>query len=471
MSDDLCFLTATELAKLLRAKQVSATEVMTAHLKRIDRLNPAINAIISMVPERALKAAHAADQQYAKGEEIGPLFGLPIAHKDLTPTAGVRTTYGSPVFKDNVPTEDSLLVERLRNAGALMLGKTNVPEFGTGSQTYNPIFGSTKNPYDLTKTAGGSSGGAAAALATRLLPIADGGDFGGSLRNPASFCNVVGFRPSGRRVPAWPNPHPWNTLPVEGPMGRTVEDTALLLSAMAGPDPRSPVAINDDPAQFREPLESNVKGKRIAWASDFGGLIPVDRAVVQQLDRHRSTFENLGATTCRAMLDLTGADEAFRTLRALIYAIRCGPLLAEHRHQIKDTTVANTEIGLRATGEDIARAETLRSELFHRTRTFFEEYDFLALPAAQVPPFDVTQEWVHSIEGVEQPDYLGWMAACYLITATGHPAISVPCGFTEAGLPVGIQLVGKDPDDLGLLKMAYAFEQATEHWKRLPPVA
>ena len=470
MSDDLCNRTATQLAELLSTKQTSAVEVMRAHLEQIDRFNPQVNAIISMVPDQALDAAKAADQLLASGAEVGPLFGLPIAHKDLTPTKGVRTTFGSPVFEHNIPDEDSLLVERLRGAGAIMLGKTNVPEFGTGSQTFNPIFGSTKNPYDLTKTAGGSSGGAAAALAARLLPIADGSDLGGSLRNPASFCNVVGFRPSGHRVPSWPNPHPWITLPVEGPMGRTVQDTALLLSAMAGPDPRSPVVLHDDPTQFLAPLASDVKGKRVAWASDFGGLIPIDQTVVQQLDQHRATFEALGTTTTVAMPDLSGADEVFRTLRALIYAIKCGPLLAEHRHQIKDTAVTNTEIGLNASGADIARAETLHSELFHRTRLFFEQYDYVVLPTVQVPPFDVSQEWVSTINEIDQPDYLGWMASCYLITSTGHPAISVPCGFTEEGLPVGLQLVGRHPDDLGLLRMAYAFEQATEYWKQAPPL-
>lgn len=468
MSDDLCRHTAVELARLLRSKAASAREVMQSHLDRIERINPKVNAIISLVPERALKAADAADQQLAFGRPLGPLHGLPIAHKDLTPTAGVRTTYGSPIFRDHVPDQDSLLVERLRSAGAIMLGKTNVPEFGVGSQTFNPIFGSTKNPYDLSKTAGGSSGGAAAALAAHMLPIADGSDLGGSLRNPASFCNVVGFRASGQRVPTWPNPHPWITMPVEGPMGRTVEDTALLLSAMAGPDPRSPVAFNDDPSVFRASLAREVKGIRIAWASDFGGLIPVDRLVAHQLDRHRQTFVDMGIEVEDAMLDLDGADEVFRAVRAMIYAIKCGPMLEQHRDQMKDTLVTNTEIGLAATGADIARAESLRTELFHRTRTFFERFDYLAVPAVQVPPFDVEQEWVPSIEGVEQPDYLGWMSACTLITSTGHPAISVPCGFTDAGLPIGLQLVGKHPDDLGLLKMAYAFEQATLYWQQAP---
>lgn len=470
MDDELCFETAVDLARSIRAGRTSAREVMEAHLRRIERLNPQVNAIVSLVPERALAAATLADERQARGEDLGPLHGLPIAHKDLTDTAGLRTTYGSPIFRDHVPDQDSLLVERLRRAGAIMLGKTNVPEFGTGSQTFNPIFGATRNPYDLGHTAGGSSGGAGAALAARMLPIADGSDLGGSLRNPASFCNVVGFRTSGTRVPVWPSSMPWNTMPVEGAMGRTVADTALLLSAMAGPDPRSPVASQDDPEIFRSSLERDVKGLRVAWASDFGGQLPVEEAVVRQLDTQRGVFESMGAVVEDAMLDLEGSDEVFRTLRAVIYANRCGPLLDEHRGMMKDTVIENTEAGVALRGPDIARAETLRAELFHRTRIFFERFDCLVVPAALVPPFDVEQEWVRVVAGVDQPDYLGWMAACTAITATGHPAISVPAGFDEGGLPIGMQIVGPHPDDFGLLQIAHAFEQATGFWKQAPPL-
>lgn len=467
-NDQLCLTSAVELARQIRDGRVSAREVMEAHLRRIERINPHINAIVSMIPERAMEAAATADARQAAGEALGPLHGLPIAHKDLTDTAGVRTTYGSPIFLDHVPERDSLLVERLRAAGAIMLGKTNVPEFGTGSQTFNEIFGATRNPYDLGRTAGGSSGGAGAALAARLLPIADGSDLGGSLRNPASFCNVVGFRTSGARVPVWPSSMPWNTLPVEGAMGRTVADTALLLSAMAGPDPRSPVAWGDDPAIFRTSLERETKGLRVAWAPDFGGQLPVEPAVVRQLEAQRAVFESMGAVVEEAVPDLRGADEVFRTLRALIYANRCGPMLEEHRHLMKDTAVQNTEIGLALTGMDIARAETLRGDLFQRTREFFERFDCLVVPSSLVPPFDVEQEWVRVVAGVEQPDYLGWMAACTVITATGHPAISVPAGFDEDGLPIGMQIVGPHPDDFGLLQFAHAFEQETGYWRELP---
>lgn len=470
MTDELCFETAVDLAREIHAGRLSARESMEAHLRRIERINPKVNAIVSMVPERAMEAAAAADERQASGAALGPLHGLPIAHKDLTDTAGVRTTYGSPIFRDHVPARDSLLVERLRGAGAIMLGKTNVPEFGTGSQTFNPIFGVTRNPYDLGRTAGGSSGGAGAALAARLLPIADGSDLGGSLRNPASYCNVVGFRTSGARVPVWPSSMPWNTLPVEGAMGRTVGDTALLLSAMAGPDPRSPVAIREDPAIFRAPLDRDLRGLRVAWAPDFGGQLPVEAAVVRQLESQRAVFEGLGAVVEDAVLDLRGFDEVFRTLRALIYANRCGPLLEAHRHQMKGTVVENTEIGCALTGADIARAESLRAELFQRTRVFFDRYDCLVVPSALVPPFDVELEWVPVVAGVEQPDYLGWMAACTAITATGHPAISVPAGFDD-GLPVGMQIVGPHPDDFGLLQIAHAFEQATNFWRELPSLS
>ena len=473
-ADELCFDTAVGLAQEIHEGRLSARDVMEAHLRRIERINPRVNAIVSMIPERAMEAAAAADERQAAGEELGPLHGLPIAHKDLTDTAGVRTTYGSPIFRNHVPERDSLLVERLRGAGALMLGKTNVPEFGTGSQTFNPIFGATRNPYDLSRTAGGSSGGAGAALAARLLPVADGSDLGGSLRNPASFCNVVGFRTSGARVPVWPSSMPWNTLPVEGAMGRTVADTALLLSAMAGPDPRSPVAYGDDPSIFRSALDRDLKGLRVAWSADFGGQLPVEPVVVRQLDAQRSVFEDMGAVVEEAVPDLGGFDEVFRTLRALIYANKCGPLLEEHRDLMKDTAVQNTEIGLALTGVDVARAESLRAELFHRTRTFFQRFDCLVLPSALVPPFDVEVEWARVVAGVEQPDYLGWMAACTAITATGHPAISVPAGFaTDSGseLPIGMQIVGPHPDDFGLLQIAHAFEQATGFWRRLPDLA
>src|SRR5437762_9757387 len=293
MSTDLCFSTATELAHRIRTREISVTEVVQAHLAQIERVNPKVNAIVTLTAEQALADARAKDAALARGETPGPLFGLPVAHKDLVPTRGIRTTFGSPIYRDHVPDQDALLVERLRAAGAVTLGKTNTPEFGAGSQTFNEVFGRTLNPYDLTKTCGGSSGGAAVALACGMVPIADGSDTGGSLRNPAAFCNVVGLRTAVGRVPPWPTDAPWGTLSVQGPMARTVADAALLLSAMAGPDPRSPIAITQPGEMFRRPLERDFRGVRVAWSRDLGGL-PIDRRVTAALEPQRKAFETLG---------------------------------------------------------------------------------------------------------------------------------------------------------------------------------
>ena len=470
MGQDLCFTSATELVRLIRERKVSVTEVVQAHLAQIERVNPRVNAIVTLLPERALADARAKDAVLARGEASGPLFGLPIAHKDLVPTRGVRTTYGSPIYRDHVPDEDGLIVERLRAAGTVMLGKTNTPEFGAGSQTFNPVFGATVNPYDTAKTCGGSSGGAAVALACGMIPIADGSDLGGSLRNPASFCNVVGLRPSVGRVPVWPSETPWFSLSVQGPMARTVEDVALLLSAMAGPDPRPPVAIREPGERFRAPLGRDFKGVRIAWSRDLGGL-PIDKRVTGVLEAQRATFESLGCHVVDGQPDLSGARDVFQVRRAWSFALRYGPLLTEHRHQMKDTVIWNTEEGLRLTATEVGEAESTRTALYHRMRQFLESHEFLVLPVTQVPPFDVTQPYVTEIEGVPLPTYIDWMRACSDITVTGHPAISVPGGFTEDGLPVGIQIVGRYADEWSVLQLAHAFEQATGFGKRRPPVA
>jgi amidase len=469
MSPEICFTTATELATMIRSRQVSVTEVVQAHLAQIDRVNPRVNAIVTLTAERALDEARAKDAALARGEAVGPLFGLPVAHKDLVPTRGIRTTWGSPIYRDHVPGEDALIVERLRAAGAVTLGKTNTPEFGAGSQTFNEVFGRTLNPYDQTKTCGGSSGGAAVALACGMVPIADGSDTGGSLRNPASFSNVVGFRPSPGRVPAWPSQVAWFTFSVQGPMARTVGDAALMLSAIAGPDPRSPIAIVESGERFREPLDRDFAGVRIAWSRDLGGL-PIDRRVTAVLAAQRPTFESLGCKVDDAEPDLSDAREIFQAWRAWAFALRYGPLLAEHRHQIKDTVIWNTEQGLKQTGRELGEAEVKRTRLYHRMREFMATYEFLVLPATQVPPFDVTQPYVTEINGVKLPTYIDWMRACSDITVTGHPAISVPCGFTDDGLPVGVQIVGRHQDDLGVLQLAHAFEQATGFWRRRPPM-
>jgi amidase len=466
---EMCFLTATELARRIRVKDLSAREVMEAHLAQIDRVNPKVNAIVTLLPELAMAQAKQADEALARGEETGPLHGLPIAHKDMVPTKGIRTTYGSRVFKDYVPDHDGLIVERLKNAGAITIGKTNTPEFGAGSQTFNEVFGATLNPYDTTKTCGGSSGGAAVALACGMLPIADGSDTGGSLRNPANFCNVVGFRTAPGRVPVWPTPLGWWGISVQGPMARTVQDTALMLSAIAGPDPRSPIAIAEPGNLFARPLGRDFKGARIAWSRDLGG-IPVDTRITAVLDSQRSVFEALGCVIDDVTPDFSDAEEIFQVWRAWRMELVYGDHVRNRRELVKDTVIWNVEAGMKLTGPRLGQAEHKRTELYHRLRQFMEIYEFLVLPVSQVPPFDVTQPYITEINGIKMQTYIDWMKSCYYITVTGLPAISVPSGFTPEGLPVGLQIVGRHQDDFGVLQLAHAFEQATGHWKDRPSV-
>ena len=469
-ASELCFSTARELARLIRERKVSAVEVMEAHLAQIERVNPLVNAIPTLLPEVALAGARAADEAVSRGEAMGPLHGLPIAHKDLVDTKGIRTTYGSPIYADHVPDRDALIIERIRAAGAITIGKTNTPEFGAGSQTFNKVFGATLNPYDTTKTCGGSSGGAAVSLATGMLPIADGSDTGGSLRNPANFNNVVGFRTSPGRVPMWPSSVPWSPLSVQGPMARTVGDVALFLSALAGFDARSPIALETPGSEFAKPLDRDFKGVRIAWSRDLGGL-PVDSRVTAAIDSQRATFETLGCIVEDADPNLSGADESFKTWRAWRMEAARGETVRTKRDQVKSTVVWNVEEGEKLSGPDVGRAEKLRAQVFDRMRAFMERYEFIVCPVNQVPPFDVTTEYVTEINGIQMETYIDWMRSCSHITVTNHPAISVPAGFTAEGLPVGLQIVGRFRDDFGVLQMANAYEEATNVWRRRPAIA
>lgn len=466
---ELCFLTAIELTQRIRARNVSCVEVMEAHLRQIERVNPQVNAIVTLAPEQALAQARAADAALRRGAPIGPLHGLPVAHKDLVQTKGMRTTFGSPIYADFIPDVDDLIVTRIRNAGAIVIGKTNTPEFGAGSQTFNPVFGATCNPYDRTKTCGGSSGGAAVALACGMLPIADGSDTGGSLRNPASFCNVVGFRPSPGRVPFCSDRAAWQTLSVLGPMARTVADAALLLSAMAGPHPCSPIALQKPGAHFRQPLDRDFRGVRVAWSRAPGGL-PVAPEVTDVLEQARPVLAAIGCIVEEAEPDFTGADEAFKVWRAWGYEQKLGEIADTQRDRLKETILWEIEQGRALTGPQIGRAERLRTALYHRMRRFTQTYEFLALPVVQVPPFPIEQPYVTEINGVPMETYIDWMGSCYYISITGFPAISVPAGFTRDGLPVGIQLVGRHHNDFGVLQLAHAFEQVTGHWRRRPPI-
>jgi amidase len=462
---------ARELAALIRTRKVSAREVMAACLNQISRVNPKINAIVAKLEdEKCLALADEADRRTSRGERVGPLHGLPWAFKDLQAAVGFPFTRGSPIYKNFMPTEDSVLVERLRRAGAIAIGKTNVPEFGMGSNTYNKVYGRTVNPYDLTKSAGGSSGGAGAALASGLLPLADGSDLAGSLRNPANFNNIVALRPSVGLVPLAPTPLPWLGFVVNGPMARSVMDTAFLLSVMAGPDARDPACYPSDPSRFSEPLDRGLKGMRVAWCLDLGGL-PLDQRVRSVLEEQRKTFEALGCIVQEACPDLSGADEVFLTIRGWRAWTTLGPLLEQHRDEMKPEAISEIEAGARLSSSDLAKAMIRHGELMDRMRQFYEKHAFLLCAVNQVPPFDATIDWPKEIAGVKMDHYIAWMRSAYWITATFCPAISVPAGFTDDGLPVGIQVVGRYRDDLGVLKMAYAFEQATGFGLKRPPVA
>jgi amidase len=441
--------------------------VTAAYLARIERENPRVNAIVTLHGDEAMAAARRADEAQARGDELGPLHGLPVAHKDSFLTRGMRTTFGSTIFRDFVPDVDSLAVERQRRAGAIRVGKTNMPEFGAGSQTFNAVFGATRNPYDLTRTCGGSSGGAAVALACGMVALADGTDLGGSLRNPASFCNVVGLRPSAGRVPQWPAEDGWDSLAVAGPMGRTVEDVALMLSVLAGPDARDPISLTEDGAVFRAPLERDFRGTRVAWSPDLGGL-PVEPAVRAVLEPQRGAFAELGCDVHDAAPDLSGADDVFQILRGAMFASRYGPLLDQHPGTLKDTIVWNVQLGRGLSATDVGRARLLRTRVFTRMHEFMREHEFLIAPVSQVVPFAVEQPYPTEIAGVKMQNYLDWMRSCSWISVTGHPAISVPCGFTPEGLPVGVQIVGRYRDERGVLELAHAFERASRAGVRRP---
>lgn len=463
-------MSAVELAQLIRTGKLSSHELVAAHLKQIERVNPKVNAIVTLVAETAMRDASAADEAQARGSTPGPLHGLPVAHKDLIETRGIRTTFGSPLFKDFIPGQDDLVVERMRRAGAITIGKTNTPEFGAGSQTFNSVFGATCNPYDVTKTCGGSSGGAAVALACGMVPVASGSDTGGSLRNPAAFCNVVGFRPSIGRVPNPKTPLAWLTLSTSGCLGRSVGDLALSLSTIAGPDPRAPLSINEPGEIFARPLERSFKGVRVAWFNNLGG-IPFDPRVRSVVDGHRATFESLGCIVDQAEPDFAPAEISFRILRAWSEAVSYGEQLRRHPDAFKATLKTEIEQGLRYSGADIARAETAHSQIWRGFQAFLTDYEYFVLPTTQVPPFDVNTPFPDEINGVPMNTYIDWMKSCWYISATGNPAASVPAGFTAEGLPVGIQIIGRDKQDFSVLQLAHAFEEATRFGKKRPAIA
>ncbi len=472
-TDELCFAPATELVARIRNGELSAREVMSAHLKQIDRVNPKVNAIVTLVdPDELLAAADAADDKLSNegAHAVGPLHGLPVGIKDLQPTAGIRTTFGSPIFADFVPDEDSLPVQRYRNAGAIVVGKTNTPEFGAGSQTFNQVFGRTPNAYDLTKTCGGSSGGAAVSLACGMMPIAQGSDFGGSLRNPAAWSNVVGMRNSIGAVPIHPAALGYTSESVVGGMGRTVADVALQLSAIGGPDARVPNSLTVDRGVFANALERDFKGTKVAWSRDLGGS-PIDQSITKTLDAQRTKFEDLGCIVEDAEPPLDDACEIFHVLRAALFAHQHEANIRDHRRLVKDTIIWNAEEGMRLSALDVKKAEERRTALYARMAEFMDEYEFLLLPVTSVPPFSIEVEYPTEIDGKPLSNYLEWMAPCSSITVTGLPAISIPAGFDDDGLPAGLQIVGRQRADFSVLQMAHAFESATQFWRQRPDVA
>ena len=449
---DLCAAPAVELARLIRSRELSATELLGAVLARIEQVNPALNAIVTLAAEQAAAVAARLDEQAARGSFAGPLHGLPIAVKDLAETAGIRTTYGSPVFASFVPARDAPHVALLKQAGAVVIGKTNTPEFGAGSQTFNPVFGPTRNPYDTRLTPGGSSGGAAAAVAARMIPFADGSDLAASVRNPAAFCGLVGLRTTPGLVPA----DVLDPLAVVGPIARTAPDAALLLAGMCGSDPGLPLARPDRPGDFLGLRQAQLPGLRVAWTFDLGDL-PVQPEVRSVLAACRGALEDAGCAVTDAAPALSEADEVFQVLRAALMA-GLAPFLRAHRDQVKATLAWNIEKGVALGGEQIAAAHAAHAQVFARFRDFLAggPYDVLALPTVQVVPFPVEQEWVTQINGVPMATYIDWMRSCSRITVTAHPAVSVPAGLTSAGLPVGLQLVGRYGADRRLLEIAAA---------------
>lgn len=458
--DDLIRLTAVEAVRLLRTGAVSPLDLIDAALARIAAVNPAVNALPTLCADRARDHAHRLLGGQGDAGSPGWLAGLPLVVKDLTDVASVRTTYGSLLFAEAVPKTSDVLVERLESRGGLVLGKSNTPEWGAGGNTFNDVFGRTVNPWDTARTCGGSSGGAAVALATGMAWLATGSDLGGSLRLPASFCGVVGLRPSPGRVARGPAREPFGSLWVEGPMGRTVADVALMLDAFAGPDARDPLALEAPAAPFLAAAERPQPPRRVAWSPDLGvGPVAAEIAALSAAAVRR--FEDAGCVVEEVSLDLSAARESFQTLRAASFATAMGPLLEHRREALKPEVVWNIEKGLALTAADIGRAERQRATLVARTARLFETFDLLVTPVAPVAPFPVEQRWVEEVEGVRFATYVDWLALTFAITLTGCPALSVPAAITADGLPVGLQMVGRPRGEAALLSHAALFEQMT----------
>ena len=470
-SKDLCFLSAQKLAALIRQKEISPREVMDTILTRIEKINPKVNAYCTVVPEMAREAARKAEEKVMGGEDPGPLHGVPFSVKDLTLTAGVRTTYGSKIFEHFVPQEDALIVERLKKAGGILIGKTNTPEFGAGANTYNAVFGPTRNPWKLTHTCGGSSGGAAVALACGLGPLATGSDLGGSLRIPAAFCGVVGFRTTPGLIPIYPSILAYDNLGVEGPMARTVGDTALMLSVIAGEDARAPISFPVDTQGFLSAVSSpDIRGLKVAWSPDLN-ILPVDQEVQSVVAKAAQRYGELGCRVERAEPDLRGVREVIYVTRSLRMLAHHGDKLDKWREKMNPNLVWNIEQGFTLTPRRIAEAEKERTNIYRRVQDFFSRFDLLLTPTVAVSPFPVEMSYPQEINGKPMDNYTDWLLMTYAITITGYPAISIPCGFTKEGFPVGLQIVGRKMAEATVLKAAAAFEAAAPWQTKYPPAA
>lgn len=468
--DSLCEVSATTLLEMQRKREVSATEILDAHLARIEAVNPRVNALVTLGDPEALRArAQAIDTRWAQGEWQGPLHGLPVSQKDLTATRGVRTTFGSKAFEHHVPEQSALIVRRCDAAGALMIGKSNTPEFGAGSHTFNDVFGMTRNPWDLSKSAGGSSGGAAASVVCGMNPLACGSDMGGSLRNPAAWNGVVGLRPSPGRVPRAPDLNAWATLGVDGPMARNVEDTALLLSAIAGPSGETATELGEPGATFARPLQRDFRGVRVAFSAGLAG-VPVDPEIQRTVQDQARVFESLGCEVVFADPDLADAEDVFRIERAWMIGTLVEQLDARSQALLKPEITDECRLHRSLSAADLGRMFVRKTALFQRMREFMNAHPFYVLPTTQILPFDADLRWPASFLGQSCTTYIDWMRVCWYLSSTESPVLSVPCGFSATGLPIGMQIAGRFRDDWGVLQLGHAYEKATAHRPARPPV-
>jgi len=455
--DSLTIQSATELARLVRTRQIAARELIEATLARIERLNPSLNAIVTLNP-RALDDAAALDARIARGEDVGSLAGLPVGIKDVTPVAGLRTTFGSPLFRDHIPNEDAVVVQRLRDAGAIVVGKTNCPEFAAGGNTWNDVFGRTLNPWDLTRSAGGSTGGGAAALASGMIALAEGTDLGGSLRIPASFCGVVGLRPSPGLVPTHPADYAWDSLQVTGPMARAAEDVALMLQAICGPSEYSPLAQPTTGRDFVAAVRRGLAARaRIAYVADIAG-IGVDDGIGRSCHDAAFQLTQLGAAVEERALDLAFARPAFLALRGYWFLAQLNPHL-DHSESFGVNVANNLRAGLATHARTLGDAEYTRTRVWHIFRQLFREVDYVLTPCMAVSPFPAEQNYPATIAGKPMATYVDWIAPTFVLSLTGLPVASVPCGLDADGLPIGLQIVGRPRDEEGVLAVAAAVQR------------